>query len=299
MLYHSVSEGIAWIEDPGGQSWGNASYCVVIWLRWRLEGDTGLKRECITEQTQHYLAPSAARHSVHSDLSSTSPTKTTNLPLLLGEIWIEILIYVSMDPHKYSAFPGTFQCNSYFSYMAARMLGPKRLPELGCKKQHMLPRLCTYISDIHQGKGQQWCSCQCSSASQHQGEPKSTGIYSNHLYPLSVVTESQTQSTSRAQVIAAALLCHVRGKAEAVCGSDPFPSGSSAAEQPGSPWWGFPSYWSSRSRDTCIVGLVSAPPPSSTPVSGATLGSLHSGAGLGSGINPLRSVEITLCSYAD
>lgn len=100
-------------------------------------------------------------------------------------------------------------------------------------------------------------------------------------------------------MIAAALLHHIRGKAEAVCGSGLFPSGSSAAEQPSSPWWGFPAYGSSRSRDTCIVSLVSAPPVSSTPVSGAPLGSLHSRAGVGSGINPLGSVAITLWSYAD
>lgn len=44
----------------------------------------------------------------------------------------------------------------------------------------------------------------------------------------------------------------------------------------------------------CIVGLVSALPASSTTVFRAPLGSLYSGAGLGNGINPLGSVEITL-----
>lgn len=45
---------------------------------------------------------------------------------------------------------------------------------------------------------------------------------------------------------------------------------------------------------TCIVSLVSAPPVSSTTYSGAPLGSLHSRAGLGSEINPLGFVEMTL-----
>lgn len=110
---------------------------------------------------------------------------------LLGEIQINILIYMSIDPHKYSAGPGIFRCNSYFSRMAVRIFRGKSLPEQGCKKQHVPPCLYPSISNIHHGKGQQSCNCHCSSASQHWRDTKSTRIYSNHLYPLSMVAESQ------------------------------------------------------------------------------------------------------------
>lgn len=110
---------------------------------------------------------------------------------LLGEIQINILIYMSVDPHKYSVGPGIFQCNSYFSCMAVRIFRGKSLPGLGCRNQHVPPCLYSSISNTHHGKGQQLHKCHCSSASQHWRDTKSTRIYSNHLYPLSVVAESQ------------------------------------------------------------------------------------------------------------
>lgn len=110
---------------------------------------------------------------------------------LPGEIQTNVLIHMSVDPHKYSAGPGIFQCNSYSYCMPVRIFRGKILPERGCKKQHVSPCLYPSISNTHHGKGQQSCNCHCSSASQHWRGTKSTRIYSNHLYPLSVVAESQ------------------------------------------------------------------------------------------------------------
>lgn len=97
---------------------------------------------------------------------------------LLGEVQINILKYMSMDTQKYSTGP-------------VRILRHKSLPEQGCKKQHIPPCLYPSISNIRHGKGQQSCKCHCSSTSQHWRDTKSTRIHSDHLYPLSVVAESQ------------------------------------------------------------------------------------------------------------
>lgn len=94
-------------------------------------------------------------------------------------------------------------------------------------------------------------------------------------------------------MIAAMLLRHVRGKAEAVHGSGPFPPAASRSQR-----WGCRAHGSSRSRQLPRwFGFH--------PTSVLHIGSWHSagqstqGVGLGSGINPLDSVEITLWSYAD
>lgn len=63
---------------------------------------------------------------------------------LPGEIQTNVLIHMSVDPHKYSAGPGIFQCNSYSYCIPVRIFRGKILPERGCKKQHVSP--CLYLS---------------------------------------------------------------------------------------------------------------------------------------------------------
>lgn len=102
---------------------------------------------------------------------------------------------MSVDPHKYSAGPGIFQHNSYFWWSSEDLQGQKP-PRTGLQEAARTTMSLHFHLNIHHGKGQQSCNCRCSSTSQPWRDTKSTRIHSHHLYPLSVVAESQMWSTS-------------------------------------------------------------------------------------------------------
>lgn len=103
---------------------------------------------------------------------------------------------MSVDPHNYSAGPASSNAILIPPVYQWGSSGAKLSQNRVARKQHVSPCLYPSISNTHHGKGQQSCNCHCSSASQHWRDTKSTRIYSNHLYPLSMVAESQMWSTS-------------------------------------------------------------------------------------------------------